>query len=258
MPAAYHKARAGGNFPTDVQDFAPLRGVIRIFITLARASGFPDAGRATHARVAGDSHNARAGLATVTEKHHRVASMALLLCGGGFPMKLRLVLMLSLAAITGCFYPPQQKPLPQRSTEVTVPIAYDLAWDAVHSVISSNGYQIIRENPDQGIVEAQAVGAFTLKDADCGKLKGVAGKYRAEPDPDASAVYDFQVKPEGTGASTVGIEATFSAPLHIPMHRVSDEQCVSRGIQEGRLLTEISQQAAQEHRPEFKPSRPPQ
>ena len=172
-------------------------------------------------------------------------------------MKSRFLLMFSLAALTGCFYPPQQRALPERSTEVTVPIAYDLAWDAVHSVISSNGYQIIRENPDQGVVEAQAVGGFTLKDADCGKLAGIAGKYVAEPDPDASAVYDFLVKPKGTGASTVGVQAIFSAPLHIPMHLVSDEQCVSRGIQEARLLKEISQQAAQEHRP-IQPPLPPE
>jgi hypothetical protein len=173
-------------------------------------------------------------------------------------MKLRLVLVLSIAAIAGCFYPPQQKPLPGRSTEVTVPVAYDLTWDAVHSVISANGYRVIRENPDQGIVEAQAVGGFTLKDADCGKLKGIAGNYEAEPDPDASAVYDFQVKPKGTGASTVGIQATFSAPLHIPMHPVSDEQCVSRGIEEARLLEQISRQASMEHRPKFERALPPE
>jgi len=161
--------------------------------------------------------------------------------------------MVFLATTAGCFYPPLQKPLPGRSSEITVPIAYDLAWDAVHSVIVSNGYQIITENPDQGTVEAQAVGGFTLKDADCGKLKGVAGKYHAEPDPDASAVYDFLVKPKGPESSLVTVQATFTSPLHIPMHPVSDVQCVSRGVQEARLLKEISAQAAREHRPEFKP-----
>lgn len=168
-------------------------------------------------------------------------------------MNIRLAQIIAFAVIAGCFYPPQEKPLPAGSTEVTVPVAYDLVWDAIHDVIASNGYRIITENPDQGAIEAQSVGGFTLKDADCGKLKGIAGRYSAEPDPDASAVYDFHVKPNGTDTCAVSVLGTFTGPLHVPMHPVSDVQCVSRGTQEARLLKEISQQAAKERRPEFKP-----
>lgn len=168
-------------------------------------------------------------------------------------MKIKLVLLLLIFGLSGCFYPPRAKMLPPRSSEVTVPIAYDLAWAAVHSVIVANGYQVITENPDSGLVEAQAVGGFSSKDADCGKLKGIAGKYKAEPDPDASAVYDFKVAPQGAEASVINVHATFTTPLHVPMHPVSDVQCASTGVQEARLLREISTQAAREHRPRFKP-----
>jgi len=156
-------------------------------------------------------------------------------------------------AVAGCFYPPRQKPIPATSTEVTLATPYDLAWDAVHTVIKRNGYNVIADDPNNGILETQALGGFTLKDADCGKLKGIAGKYQAEPDADSSAVYNFQIKPRGNEASVVSVQAVFTAPLHIPMHPTSDVQCVSRGVEESRLLKEISEQAANEHRPEFKP-----
>jgi hypothetical protein len=157
----------------------------------------------------------------------------------------------------GCFYPPEQKPLPAKSTEVTLAIPYDLGWDAVHVVINKNNFRIITENPDTGMLEAEAPGSFTLNDADCGKLKGIASKYAAEPDPDSSAVYDFHVKPKGNEATTVEVQATFSAPLHVPLHPLRGEQCVSRGTQEARLLREISLQARNEHRPNFKPELTP-
>jgi hypothetical protein len=158
-----------------------------------------------------------------------------------------------LSVLAGCFYPPIQKPLPARASRVTVALPYDLAWDAVHAVIGQNFYKIVTQNPDGGIVEAQAVGGFTLKDADCGELKGIAGRYLAEPDPNASAVYDFAIKPIGGEASIVSVQATFTAPLHVPLHPPSYEQCVSRGVQEARLLREISRQALREHRPSFAP-----
>lgn len=155
--------------------------------------------------------------------------------------------------VAGCFYPPVQAPPPTRATEVTLPIPYDLGWDAVHTVIVRNDYQIITENPDAGMVEAQARAGFTLKDADCGGLEGIGRKYLAKPEPDASALYDFTIKPKGDEATTVAVHATFSAPLHVPFHPVRGERCVSRGVQEARLLNEISAQAHKEHRIDFKP-----
>ncbi len=82
------------------------------------------------------------------------------------------------AMLGGCFYPPTQQPTqPQKSPangdQVKLTIPYDLAWDAVHSVISDNGYQIITEDPNHGIIETQAPKGFTLKDADCGHIRNV-------------------------------------------------------------------------------------
>ncbi len=157
-------------------------------------------------------------------------------------------------ALAGCFYPPQQKPLPGSRTHLIVHLPYYKAWDVVHEVIVKNEYRIITENPDEGTIEAQATGGFTLADADCGKLKGVGRKYKAEPDADATALYDFQIKPRGNEAATVDVEGTFTAPLHVPLHPVSGEQCVSRGTQEARLLTQIAQQARDGHGSGAKPS----
>src|SRR5437588_3345969 len=141
--------------------------------------------------------------------------------------------------LTGCFYPPQQKPPAASRTQLLLHSPYYKVWDAVHQVITKNNYRIITEDPDSGIVEAQAPGTFTLADADCGKLKAIGRKYSAAPDPDATALYDFQVKPRGNEISTVDVRGTFTAPLHVPLHPVRGEQCISRGSQEGRLLTEV-------------------
>jgi hypothetical protein len=168
-------------------------------------------------------------------------------------MNMRYALLIIAIALAGCFYPPQQKPLAANSTEVTVALPYDLALGAVHAVIDDNDYRIIGENPDQGVIEAQTVGGFTLHDADCGKLAGIVGKYKAEPPPASSAVYDFRVKPQGKESSVIGVQATFTTPLFVPMHTPSDVQCVSLGLQEARLLKQISDQAAKTRRPEFKP-----
>jgi hypothetical protein len=157
------------------------------------------------------------------------------------------------AALAGCFYPPRQKPIPDSSTSVTLATPYDLTWEAVHTVIRRNGYNVIADDPNNGIIETQAVGGFSLKDADCGKLKGIAGQYQVEPDPDSSAVYNFQVKAQGNEASMVNVQAVFTAALHIPMRPMSDERCVSRRFEESRLLKEISEQAKKEHRPEVIP-----
>lgn len=173
-------------------------------------------------------------------------------------MDARHVFLILSVIVAGCFYPPMRKPLSANAAAVTLPIPYDLGWDAVHAVIVRNDYQIVTQNPDAGTVEAQARAGFTLKDADCGRLKGIAGKYAAAPDPDSSAVYDFTVRPSGDEATTVAVHATFSAPLHVPFHPMRGEECVSRGTREARLLNEISAQAREEHRIDYNaPPRPP-
>ncbi len=156
--------------------------------------------------------------------------------------------MASLA--NGCFYPPTEKPPPPSEEKVTIGQPYDIVWDAVHNVIKEHKLRVNADDPNQGIVETET-NRFTLEDADCGKLKGVSTKYAAEPDRAATAVYYFKVKPAGHEASTVSVQATFSAPLYVPLHTPRDEQCVSRGKAEARLLSEIAEEAAATHRPTF-------
>jgi hypothetical protein len=158
---------------------------------------------------------------------------------------------LAMASIaSACFYPPTQKPPAPSKDEVTLAQPYDLVWDAVHNVIRKNKLRVNADDPNQGIVETET-NRFTLDDADCGKLKGVSGKYAAEPDRAATVVYYFKVKPKGHEASIVSVQATFSAPLYIPLHRPRDEQCVSRGKAEARLLKQVTEEAAAIHRPTF-------
>ena len=154
-----------------------------------------------------------------------------------------------IAIVSGCFYPPQQKPPAPNRTSVTLDLPYDLAWDAVQTVVANDAYRVVTSNPNNGTVEAQQIGGFTLDDADCGKLRGIAGKIKAEPDPDSSVVYDFHVEAKAARTSVVSVGATFTAPLHVPLHPIADEQCVSRGVQEARLLDEIRRQSLLEHRP---------
>jgi hypothetical protein len=161
------------------------------------------------------------------------------------------------AMLAGCFYPPQPRPLPDVRTHLILHLPYYRVWDAVHEVIVKNDYRIVTENPDEGTIEAQAEGSFTLADADCGKLTSVGLRYNAEPDLDASALYDFQIKPHGNEASTVDIQGTFTAPLHVPLRPVRGEQCVSRGTQEARLLAEIVQQARADHSSNTEPAPTP-
>jgi uncharacterized lipoprotein len=158
---------------------------------------------------------------------------------------------LALASMaSGCFYPPTQKPPAPSKDEVTLAQPYDLVWDAVHNVIRENKLRVNADDPNQGIIETET-NQFTLADADCGKLKGVSGKYAAVPDRAATAVYYFKVKPKGHESSIVSVQATFSAPLYIPLHTPRDEQCVSRGKAEARLLRQVTEEAAAIHRPTF-------
>jgi hypothetical protein len=155
-----------------------------------------------------------------------------------------------IASIAGCFYPPQPKPLTPNRTSVTLDLPYDLAWTAVQTVVARNGYHVVTANPNNGTIEAQAVGGgFTLDDADCGKLRGIGGKVKEEPDPDSSAVYDFHIEAKAAHQSFVNIDATFTAPLHVPLHPLTDIQCVPRGRQEARLLNEIKTEAPKQRRP---------
>lgn len=154
------------------------------------------------------------------------------------------------AMASGCFYPPTQKPPAPGKDELTLAQPYDLVWDAVHNVIRQNKLRVNADDPNQGIVETET-DHFTLKDADCGKVKGVSTRYAAEPDRAATAVYYFKVKPKGHEASVVSVQATFSAPLYVPLHPPRDVQCVSRGKAEARLLKQIAGEAAAIHRPTF-------
>jgi hypothetical protein len=162
-----------------------------------------------------------------------------------------LCFLVAAIGFAGCFYPPLQKPPNDKQGRVVLSLPYDLAWNAVNAVIAKNGYRVVAHDPNHGIIETET-NHFTLQDADCGQLKGVVGKYAAEPGQDASAVYNFHLKPNGKESSLVSVQATYSAPLHVPFHPLSDVQCVSRGVEEARLLKEIAQQAKETHRPTFK------
>lgn len=161
----------------------------------------------------------------------------------------------SLAGIAGCFYPPTAKgipappkPAPVAIHDVVVKVPYDLTWDAVHKVIKNNGYSIQAEDPDHGIIEAEGR-SFTLKDADCGKIRSIVGKYDPRPAPGGSAVYNFIVLPSGPEETSVSVTATFNTPLQVPFHKPRDFRCLSRGTREAALLKEIVAAAGREHQP---------
>ena len=162
---------------------------------------------------------------------------------------------LAMAAMAnGCFYPPTEPPPLPSKDEITIDRPYDMVWDAVHNVIKENKLQVNADDPNQGIVETET-NQFTLAEADCGQLKDIGGKHAAEPDRAATAVYFFKVKPAGHESSTVSVQATFSAPLYVPLHPPRAVQCVSRGKAEARLLAQVAERAAAMHRPTFaKPS----
>jgi len=148
----------------------------------------------------------------------------------------------------GCYYPAQIQPPPPARTEAIVAVPYDLTWDALHTVVAKNDLRILGDDPNHGIIEADAR-AFTLADADCGQLKSIGSRYVAEPDPGGSAVYNFRAEPAGPQATKVTVNATYSTPVHVAFHPISDHECVSRGTQEARLLNEIETTARAEHRP---------
>jgi hypothetical protein len=150
--------------------------------------------------------------------------------------------------IGGCYYPAKLQPPAQAKTQTLVKVPYDLTWDAIQTVVNRNEYKVLGDDPNNGIVEAEAH-SFTLADADCGQMKSVANRYDAQPDAGGSAVYNFKVEPAGPEATNLSVSATYSTPLHVPFHPVTDFQCVSRGTQEARLLKEVDSAAHSEHRP---------
>jgi hypothetical protein len=158
----------------------------------------------------------------------------------------------------GCLYPPATQPPPDEQQQVVIPLPYDLAWDAVDAVITENSFHVQAQDMTNGIIEA-AGPRFTLHDADCGKIKSVAGAYTAEPELNSSSVYNFLVRPRGPEASIVEVRATFNSSVKVPLHPATDVDCVSHGIQESNLLREVLAQAKKTHRPEYaKPSGAPQ
>ncbi|HEY2664482.1 MAG TPA: hypothetical protein VGI47_09090 [Candidatus Binataceae bacterium] len=157
-------------------------------------------------------------------------------------------LVIATLFLAGCFYPAMGTPPPVEKTQITVDTPYDLTWDAAIAVIKNNNYHLQAQDPVHGVLEVQS-NHFSLADVDCGIISSVGGKYPVEPDPGASAVYNFVVKPNGRESSTVAVQATFDVSLRVPFHRVSDTVCISRGVQEARLLNEVAEQAKNEHRP---------
>jgi hypothetical protein len=163
------------------------------------------------------------------------------------------VFLLLAAAVLpfGCFYPPLVQSNAQNRDQVGLPIPYDLAWDAVLTVIKKNELVIHAQDPTHGIVEAETH-HFTLTDADCGVVGTAAGKTIAEPNTDASAVFNFYLAANGNEATNVSIQAVFSTPVRVPFHPMRNVECVSKGVQESRLLKEVQDQAAAARRPTFK------
>ena len=120
----------------------------------------------------------------------------------------------------------------------------------MNAVIIENSFHVQAQDMTNGIIEA--VGPrFTLHDADCGKIKSVAGAYTAEPQANSSSVYNFLVRPRGGEATLVEVRATFNSSVAIPLHPATDVDCVSHGIQESNLLREVLVEAKKTHRPEF-------
>src|SRR5271156_539243 len=173
-------------------------------------------------------------------------------------MRVSILGLVAVLVVSGCLYPPEAQPPPDEKQQVVIPLPYDLAWDAVNSVITQNSFHVQARDMTNGIIEA--VGPrFTLQDADCGKIKSVAGSYEADPELNSSSVYNFLVRPRGTEATLVEVRATFNSSVKVPLKPATDVDCVSHGIQESNLLREVLVEAKQTHRPVFaKPSAPPQ
>jgi len=156
----------------------------------------------------------------------------------------------------GCFTQPTIEEPPESKTTTVVPLPFDLTWTAVNNVIQQNDFRIQAQDPNHGILEVLGH-KFTLQDADCGKIKSIAGTTAAPAEADATAVYNFQVKPVSNESTQVTVRASYDSPLRVPFHPYQDVQCVSRGAEESRLLQQILAQARVTHPPEYrKPGAP--
>jgi len=170
--------------------------------------------------------------------------------GPMFGVRVSILGVIAALFAAGCFYPPVTQPPPDEQQEVVIPLPYDLAWDAVNAVITENSFHVQAQDMTNGIIEA--VGPrFTLHDADCGKIKSIAGTYTAQPEQNSSSVYNFLVRPRGPEASIVKVRATFNSSVKVPLHPATDVDCVSHGVQESDLLREVLAQAKKTHRPVF-------
>jgi len=170
--------------------------------------------------------------------------------GAMHAVRVSIVSLIAALYAAGCLYPPVTQPPPDEQQEVVIPLPYDLAWDAVNAVITENSLHVQAQDMTNGIIEA-AGPRFTLHDADCGKIKSVAGAYTAEPEANSSSVYNFLVRPRGPEASIVEVRATFNSSVKVPLHPATDVDCVSHGIQESNLLREVLVEAKKTHRPVF-------
>ncbi len=156
-------------------------------------------------------------------------------------------------ALAGCFnqaIPPAHKAAPGKNS---IRVPYDEVWDATLQVIKNNQLKVQAQDPVHGIVEAQGRN-FTLEDADCGMVGTVLGKVPAEPNDQATVVFNFYLAADGPEATDVSIQATFSTPGNAPFHPVTNFNCVSKGRQEAMLLKQIEEAAARQHRPMYKQS----
>ncbi len=166
------------------------------------------------------------------------------------PIAIALAVVLTLG-LSGCFYPPRTPPPSAEQDRVRLDLPYDLAWDAVNEVIKQNNYNVRAQDPTHGIIEAQGT-SFTLQDADCGEFRSLGGRFAVDPTAASAAEYNFRLKADGPEASIVEVESTYVAPLTVPFHPPSSTECVSRGVDEARLLGQVREQAAQERRPIYR------
>jgi hypothetical protein len=158
--------------------------------------------------------------------------------------------LIAAVCLAACLDPPLTQPPPDEKQQVVIPLPYDLGWDAVTSVISQNSLHVQAQDMTNGIIEA-AGPRFSVQDADCGKVKSVAGSYVAEPQANSSSVYNFLVRPRGPEATLVEVRATFNSSVAVPLHPATDVDCVSHGIQESNLLREVLVEAKKTRRPVY-------
>ncbi len=175
-------------------------------------------------------------------------------------MKISPQLLVLAAAVSistaACFYPPTTVPPPDEKERTLVALPYDLAWDVVNNVIRRNGLHVDASEPSQrGIIEASGP-RFSLQEADCGMVKSIGGTYAALPESNSTSVYNFLVKPHGPESTMVQVEVSYNSPVKVPFHTATDVDCISRGTDESRILSEIIAEARVTHRPEYYKSAP--